>query len=41
VFPQDFELRFGLKPQNASEGLNIVFFSSAVTDGGGSISHRP
>jgi hypothetical protein len=37
-FPASSELRFGMEPRNASEGLNIVFFSSAVLGGtGGSI----
>jgi hypothetical protein len=38
AFPPDSELRFGVQPQNASHGLNIVFFSASAAGGsGGSI----
>eukprot|EP01051_Picozoa_sp_SAG22_P025718 SAG22_NODE_7755_length_711_cov_0.872549_2_plen_157_part_01 len=36
-FPPQFELRFGVVPANASQGLNIVFFGASAAAGGGSI----
>lgn len=36
-FPQHVELRFGVRPQNNSAGLNIVFFSASGLPDGGSI----